>query len=125
MKKTFLGSSAWRGLRKLGDAYLPGAAGLPCFTETKAADRFPLMAEEMDPRDRKDILFLLALLGMLPRPLVSVIVWIVELGPKMPARGFGMLRLLRLGLKGIVMGLYYSEPRIQEQIGFSLCTVRD
>lgn len=95
-----------RGLLKIGDVLCPGDGGRwPRFSALPVAEIAPLLLAEMDAQDRKDFLMLLGVFGLLPSFALRALYRIFELS----AKYFGVFRLLRLGIRGFVFAIYYSE----------------
>lgn len=95
-----------RGLLKIGDVLCPGdGARWPRFSALPVAEIAPVLLAEMDPQDRKDFLMLLSVFGLLPIFVLRALYGIIE----RDAKHLGMLRLLRLGIRGFVFAIYYSE----------------
>lgn len=100
-----------RGLKRLGDAYLPGDEQLPSFTELGCAAHVDTILDEMPADDRRSLKLLLGVLAFTPRVLVIALAWCLEAAPHVPGPLGGPLRFLRMGLKGLVLTLYYSGRR--------------
>jgi hypothetical protein len=95
-----------RGLLKIGDVLCPGdGERWPRFSALPVAEIAPVLLGEMDAQDRNDFLMLLGLFGLLPGFLVHGLYGLIEKG----AGSFGVFRLLRLGVRGFVFAIYYSE----------------
>ena len=95
-----------RGLLKIGDVLCPGDGGhWPRFSALPVSEIAPVLLAEMDTQDRNDFLMLLGVFGLLPAFLVRALYTFVEKG----AHSFGLFRLLRLGIRGFVFAIYYSE----------------
>lgn len=103
-----LNSLQFRGLQKLGDAYVPGDEELPSFSACGCAEHADRILDHMPTQDLKDLRLLLGILGTLPRFVVGWIVGATEWGSSLPGPLGNFARFLRLGLKGLVVTLYYS-----------------
>jgi hypothetical protein len=95
-----------RGLIKIGDLLCPGDGDQwPRFSSIPIAEIAPVLLNEMDPQDRKDFLTLLGVLGVLPVFAVRALYALIERA----SGGFSIFRLLRLGIRGFIFAIYYSE----------------
>ncbi|MEW6055523.1 MAG: hypothetical protein AB1540_02840 [Bdellovibrionota bacterium] len=109
-----------RGLEKLGDALVPGDKELPSFSKLKCVGEADRILDHMPASDLKDLKFLLSLLAVFPQFLVLVFIWVLELGSKIPGPLGAQLRFIRIGVRGLVMSLYYSDPRVHSILGYSV-----
>lgn len=108
MKSTFLSLRQLDTLQRIGDFMLPGASNMPSFSETDSLSFVDEILSETPEPDVKDLAMLLSVLAFLPG---SVIAWLVKLAQradKFPGLLGGQLRLLDLGLRGVIFSLYYS-----------------
>ena len=97
-----------KGLNKIGDVYCPGDGDFFSFTKSRSAELAPRMLENLPDQDRKDLLLLLTVISFLPNLFVRGLVVILERVTDLPTPVGALLRMMQLGLKGIVMSLYYS-----------------
>jgi hypothetical protein len=108
MKSTFLSLRQLDTLQRIGDFMLPGASNMPSFSETDSLSFVDEILSETPEPDVKDFAMLLSVLAFMPG---SVIAWLVKLAQradKFPGLLGGQLRLLDLGLRGVIFSLYYS-----------------
>jgi hypothetical protein len=103
-----LNSRQFRGLERLGDIYLPGDQDLPSFSACGCTEHADQILSQLPDGDRKDLQSLLALLGTLPRILVALFVRLIEAGDRFPGSLGNSLRFAQMGIKGLVLTLYYS-----------------
>lgn len=108
---TYLDARAKRGLRKTGGIVAPGNGDLPKFSQEdiQKADR---MLGRMSNGDREDFLALMRVFALLPRPVVEHILSASEYHRKLPEQFDWLgtqLRMLNLGVKGVVTNLHYDE----------------
>lgn len=110
------------GLNRLGDCYAPGgkvtaahgSRSFPSFSELGCIEHADRVLDYLPAADRNDLKLLLGILALSPPPVLKGFVWLLEhsesglfsLGPV-----GSLLRLIRLGLKGLVFSLYYSGMR--------------
>lgn len=115
-------------ISKLGNIYCPSHPELPSFSELGVIEHVDQVVGSLPPADLKDLKLLLLLLSFLPSFALSGFVRILEYAPLVPTPLGAVLRMIRFGLRGIVLSLYYSGlsgrgytgviPR--ERIGFSV-----
>lgn len=110
---------ALRGLWAVGRAYLPRGGGLPTFADIAHVSTACDVLGRLAPEDRQEVLLLLGLLGHLPQPVVRLFVRIVSAYDQFPWPLRSWVRLIHLGLKGLVMTLYYSDPSVRAAIGWN------
>jgi hypothetical protein len=96
------------GLLRLGDVIIPGDDELPSFTESGVVDEVDRMVDWMYESDRSAILMLLTVVARMPRPAIKALVLATERGDSVPEPLGGGLRMASLGIKGLVLSLYYS-----------------
>lgn len=97
-----------KGLQKLGDVIMPGGKEFPSFSETGCIAFVDTAMGSAHPDDIRDFGFLLLFFYVAP---VKVIHWIVKLADNadyFPAAIATLLRKLNIGIKGVVVSLYYS-----------------
>src|SRR5688500_4332489 len=96
------------GLQKLGNAFVPGDGEFPSFSASGCAEHVDCLLDEMPEGDLGDLKTLLLLLAFVPVFMIRGLLRFLEWSPSIPG-GFGsILRLMRFGMKGIVISLYYS-----------------
>lgn len=105
---TTLSPAQRAGLLRLGDVIIPGDAELPSFSESGVADEVSRMLDWMYGSDRSAILLLLTVVAKMPRPAIKALVLATERGDRAPEPLGGGLRMASLGIKGLVLSLYYS-----------------
>lgn len=109
------------GLKKLGDCIIPGDGELKSFSKSECADQVDRILDHMPMPDRNDLKMLLGLLALLPKFGVYLFVQLLELSPAIPSIfGGAILRFIRLGIRGLVMSLYYSNPETLKTLGYSV-----
>lgn len=107
-----------RGLLKLGDAMVPGNAQMPRFSTSGCADQINRILDYMPEQDLSDLKMLLMILSYFPGFAVAVLVRLIEVATLLPGGAGAPFRFIRLGLRGLVMTLYYSNPTVLEKIGY-------
>lgn len=101
----------FRGLQKLGDVYAPGDEQLPSFSRLGCGEAIDQVLDVMDPADRSSLKLLLGLLAWCPANWIRGLARLLERSPEMRGPWGGPLRFLRMGVKGLVLTLYYSGER--------------
>ena len=115
------GPSQLRAINKIGDAMLPGSDELPRFSRTGCVAQVDRVLDHMPEQDRSDLKLLLTLFAFLPGPLVAYKMRAIEVVADWPLPFIGgLVRLVRLGLRGLIMTLYYADPEVQKRIGFEV-----
>lgn len=119
---TALTSIQRAGLLKVGDILVPGDAQLPCFSAARCADQVDRMLAHMTDADRQGAKLLLSVFRFLPAFLIRAIMALTDHHRRVPAVLGAPLRLINIGIKGLVMSLYYSDvgegPSIHSMIGW-------
>lgn len=106
---TLLTPAQRNGLRKLGDIVIPGDLEFPSFSQAGCADAIDRMIPYMNLSDRDGVETLLSLFNYLPTFLIRGIFALSEAHRLFPEPIAGLLRLANIGMKGVVMTLYYSD----------------
>lgn len=106
----FLSPRQYRGLQKLGDGMCPGDDEFPSFSACGCAEHVDEILEGMNANDLAQLRQLLTVAAFLPRAGVQQLLKAAEASPRMADRNplAPTLRFLRLGLRGLVLSLYYS-----------------
>lgn len=118
------GLSAWQraGLLRVGDVLIPGDGDLPSFSASGADRHIDRMLPYMYEADRRGALAALTLLRPMPRPLIRALLALTDHHQRFPGPLGAALRMLGIGVKGIVYSVYYSgaEPRarVHEVLGW-------
>jgi hypothetical protein len=109
-----------KGLNKLGDALVPGDGDLASFSRSGCAGQVGRVLEHMGAADLADLRGLLTAMAILPSPLVRVFAAFLEWSLGLPGPLGGVLRFARLGVRGLVFTLYYSDPGTLRTIGYEV-----
>lgn len=115
-----LSSAQVRGLEKVGDVLAPGFDDLPSFSASQCVRHADRVLDHMSSKDLGDLKMLLGLLGYIPGFLVAWFMRFLELSTAMPTPIGAFLRFMRLGLRGLVMTLYYADPAATKAIGYEV-----
>jgi acyl-CoA reductase-like NAD-dependent aldehyde dehydrogenase len=110
------------GLRRVGDVLIPGDDVLPAFSASGCAAHADRMLAHMTESDRAGVRLLLGVFRFLPRPALRALLALTERHRAFPGPLGAGLRLVNIGIKGVVMTLYYSDVgggvSIHERIGW-------
>lgn len=112
------------GLLRLGDVIIPGDGELPSFSQSGVADHADRMLDWMYEADRSALLLLLTTVSKMPRPAIKALVLSTEHGDSAPEPLAGGLRMASLGVKGVILSLYYSGVdaggRVRAVLGYDV-----
>ncbi len=133
MSSKYLNSLALKGLNKVGDILLPGFEEFPSFSQLGCAAYVDRVVEDLPPSDRDGVGLLFMVFYFLPVFLLRGLFNFLERVADTDMPGGGLLRMIRLGVRGIVFSLYYSGwtgpgysgPAPLDIIGFQLNVIRD
>ena len=109
-----------RGLNRLGDVFLPGGEGMPSFSESRCADSVDHVVRYLPDQDRKDMGMLLGILGLLPAFLSGLFVALLDRSDRIPGSVGSLLRFARVGIRGLVMSLYFSDRSVLRSIDYDV-----
>lgn len=115
-----VGSLQIRGLNKLGDVLAPGTEDLPSFSRSGAAAEADRIFDYMPASDLKDLNLLLTIMGLVPMIVVRGFVGFLEKSERIPGGVGAFLRFARIGIRGLVMSLYWGHPRVHAVIGYDV-----
>jgi len=117
-KKQILGNRSKIGLKRIGDILCPKNAEFPSYSESGAIEFVDEMIEYAPVSDISDLALLLSILSFMPS---FVLQWVVRKMTNSHSAGDGTLdvvfRQLDFGLKGIILGSYYSGKRSSTYTG--------
>ncbi|MFO7714605.1 aldehyde dehydrogenase family protein [Desulfosarcina sp.] len=106
-----------RGLIKAGDVILPGTDASPSFSRTGCIDHVDRMASYLTSDDLGGLRFLLGLFRFSPNWLIRLLMTACAKNSLAPGFLGSALRTIDLGIKGMVMSLYYSNLTGKEYQG--------
>ncbi len=104
-----LSASQQRGLLRLGDVLIPGDGDMPSFSNSGCAAHADRMLQHMYDDDRAGVTGVLTACAFLPRPVIRGLFAMTDRHERAPEPIAGLLRMANLGIKGVVMTLYYSD----------------
>lgn len=125
MNTRYLNSLQIYGLLKLGDVIIPGDEHLPKFSATtfyKDADR---MMHYLPKEDLSGLKLLLTIFAFTPSIFIILILKLTELKNSVPKTIAIPLRMISVGLKGIIFTLYYSKLEDSKQYGRKIMETLD
>jgi hypothetical protein len=99
------------GLLKVGDVLIPGDDELPSFSRSGCAPHATRMLPYMNDADRQGLTLLLTVFRFLPKLAIRAIMALTEYHRFFPGPLGAAFRLINIGVKGVVMSLYYSDVR--------------
>ncbi|MBX3415845.1 MAG: hypothetical protein KF708_24390 [Pirellulales bacterium] len=104
----YLSTRQTHGLVKLGEAYCPGDETFPSFAELGCAEHVDEILACMPEADRRDLAMLLGVCSWMPRFVLSSAVRLLQWSPRMPTPLGAAMRFLHMGIRGLLLTLYYS-----------------
>ncbi len=117
-----LGPLQVNGILKAGDILVPGGGLLPAFSSTGSIVNLDRILDYLNETDRSGLKAVALLFGVLPRFMVFFILTCAASANRFPGPLAVALRQLHIGVKGVIMSLYYSDPtldgRIHREIGW-------
>jgi len=97
-----------RALERVGDIVAPACGPLPAFSATGCVRYVDDMLRYMPPGDVADIRLLLRILSIKPTSGIRFILALARAGQRWRGPLGATLRMIEIGLKGLVTSLYYS-----------------
>lgn len=108
------------GIEKVGDVLIPGDEESPRFSASGCVASVDRVLDFMPAQDLSDLKLLLTLLSWLPAGAVAAFLGFLERGKDSNGPLWGVLRLIRVGLRGLVMTLYYAQPAAADRLGYKV-----
>jgi len=96
------------GLLKVGDIVVPGDGELPSFSASGCAQHAARMLAHMNDGDRQGLLLLLGVFRFLPGIALRGLLSLTDRHTAFPEAVAAILRTINIGVKGMVVTLYYS-----------------
>ena len=133
IKSAYLGNRSLIALGCIGDIFCPKNGDFPSFTESGCLEHVDKMLAYIPENDRKDLNLVLSILSFMPG---FVLVWLIQKTSRSHDQAgplSAIFRQLDFGLKGIILGTYYSGKTGKkftgknplEVIGFELKRIVD
>ncbi|HUP56324.1 MAG TPA: hypothetical protein VM598_02655 [Bdellovibrionota bacterium] len=120
MSSKHLGPSQIRAIEKVGDCLVPGDGEFPRFSATGCVSQIDRILDYMPATDLKDLKMLLGILALFPRFLLALLFRLLEGAPSVPGPIGAPLRLIRIGMRGLVMSLYYGDPAVLRAMNYKV-----
>jgi hypothetical protein len=117
MSSKYFSSRHTGALNRIGNILIPGEEVFPSFSELGCVEHVDRILESMPKPERKDLKLLLFALSFLPTPLLKFWIYTIDKLAHWPSGVGNLARLIRIGLKGLVMSLYYSGQKGSEYKG--------
>src|SRR4029434_8487261 len=116
MTPTTLTRGQLAGLLKVGDLMVPGDNELPSFSDSGCAQHADRMIAHMNAGDRDGLTMLLGVFRFVPSILLRGLLRLTDRHRAFPEPIAAALRMVGVGVKGVVMTLYYSGIDEQRRI---------
>jgi len=121
-----------RALERIGDILIPGVDGFPSFSRTGSIAHVDPLLEVTPAEDVAGLKVLLTVLSFLPAALLAGFLRMVRREDRAPGLLAGAFRNIHIGLKGLVMSLYYSNragagyagPKVHALMDYELRVVK-
>ena len=108
-----------KGIDKMGNCMLPGDGELASFSASGCSSEVDRILDFMPAKDLGDLKMLLTLMGLLPAFVISLFLGFLERTPSWGAWA-APLRFVRIGVRGLIMTLYYSHPQAHKVLGYQV-----
>ncbi|MDQ7841096.1 MAG: hypothetical protein RDU83_08735 [bacterium] len=106
-----------RALERVGDIVAPAHGPLPAFSATGCVRYVDDLLRYMPPGDVADIRLLLRILSLKPTSGIRFILALARAGHRWRGPLGAVLRMIEIGLKGLVISLYYSGKTAPGYLG--------
>ena len=103
-------------LNRLGDIMFPAYDDFPSFSTLGCIEHVDDIAAYLHPQDAEDMGGLLNVFAVCPTVILRFVVWVTQVGQQWPAVG-GLVRMLDIGLRSIILTLYFSGKGAGEYTG--------
>ncbi len=120
MISKYFGHLQNRGLNKLGDVIIPGEGIFPSFSSTGFSSHVDRMLDYMYDDDREGLTLLMTVFAFMPSFVIRWIVLLSEKNAAFPDVIGAPLRMIQLGLKGLILTLYYSNIDDPQKTGMKI-----
>lgn len=97
-----------KGLEKLGDIMMPSNQSFPSFSESGCIASVDTAMGSAHPDDIRDFGYFLLFCRYAPPALIKLIIQLADNANRFPTWLAPLLRTLNIGIKGVVISLYYS-----------------
>jgi hypothetical protein len=104
----FLNRRALRALERVGDLMVPRLGRLPSFSELGCIEHVDSVLTYAPPEDSASLRVLLNLLAFVPTFLLRILLRAISKPDRYPEFIASKFRLIDMGVRGVVLSLYYS-----------------
>lgn len=111
LKSDYFSLGALRTLNRLGDILMPAAAGMPAFSELGCIEHIDDVVAYAPRDDIKALNSLMGILSIMPNAVLRFLVHAMQNPDSWPGPIATNLRMLDVGIRGVLYGLYYSEGK--------------
>ena len=104
----YLGTRSLIALSRIGDIFCPENAEFPSYSQCGCLEHVDKMMATVPENDQKDLNLVLSIISFMPD---FMLVWLIQkMAKSHEGKGFlsPIFRQLDFGLKGIILGTYYS-----------------
>ncbi len=105
----YFSQSQLKGLAKAGDVVLPGTATSPSFSQTGCMAHMDKMAKYLSEDDHQGLCMVLSLFRWLPKWMIAIVFRLCNNSNIFPSFLGAALRMLEIGVKGVVLSPYYAN----------------
>jgi hypothetical protein len=109
-----------RAIEKVGDVMIPGDSEFPSFSRTGCISQVDRILDYMPASDLGDLKMLLGILAFFPGFLLAFLFRMLEASPAVPGPVGSILRQIRLGMRGLIMSLYYGDTSVLTKLGYKV-----
>jgi hypothetical protein len=124
MKSKHLSHRALTGLNKIGDILCPGGADWPSFSGSGQIAHIDRALDYLPTAEVKDLGLLLAMFGLLPKPLLAILWALIDTSHRWPSGVGTLARTVRFGIRGIVFSLVFSGKQAHQLMGYDVKVYR-
>lgn len=104
----YMGSHERAVLNRIGDIMIPAYEDFPAFSTLGCIDHIDGVVKHAPPEDIAQLQAFLKVLYFMPTAMLRLVVWLTQHADGFPEPVATNLRLLDMGLRSIVLTLYYS-----------------
>jgi hypothetical protein len=115
-----LNGAQLKAIDKVGDCLIPGDADLPPFSSTHCVSQVDRILDFMPAQDLGDLKMLLGILSIFPKFVLGWIFALLEHAPAVPGPLGPVVRMIRMGMRGLIMSLYYGDPGVLRKLGYEV-----
>jgi acyl-CoA reductase-like NAD-dependent aldehyde dehydrogenase len=106
-----------KGVLKTGDVIIPGDGDFPRFSDTDFHFQIDRMLEYLPEDDRDGLCLLMGFFAYTPKVFIKLLLLMTDLHDKVPWFLGAPLRMILIGVKGLIFTLYYSNLEDKNNYG--------